>query len=355
MRLYDQLLSGVFLVAISLPLASQLTGLSPAKGKLPAVDKKFPAKFANFYGENFGLRDHLVRAHAVGTYRLLRESPSDQVWFGRDGWLYYAKDSSDDDYRSLKPFTVTELERWRQVLEERAAWLAKRNAKFVVVWACDKHMIYPEYLPAGLRRGNAPYRVDVLADCLAKYSSLTQVALHEPLRAAKSDRLYHRTDTHWNDRGAYVGYREILAKLGMTPLDYAPVEVTGAGWDLTRMVKLPDLIPEEDRQLQPKFTRRAKIVDIDRPDPTWNVGRVALEVDDGNLPRLVMFRDSFGSALVPFLAEHFSRSLFLWQYDFDPATIEREKPDVVIWLMTSRRLQWYEPVNPALPPLPEEK
>ena len=74
-----------------------------------------------------------------------------------------------------------------------------------------------------------------------------------------------------------------------------------------------------------------------------------LEVADPALPKLVMFRDSFGSALVPLLAEHFQRSVFLWQYDFDPAVILQEKPDYVVWLMTSRRLQWFDPVNPPLP------
>jgi alginate O-acetyltransferase complex protein AlgJ len=93
------------------------------------------------------------------------------------------------------------------------------------------------------------------------------------------------------------------------------------------MMGLNDIIHKEDRQLQPPAPRHAKVVEIDRPDPTWNVGRVALVVNNSALPRLVMFRDSFGSALVPFLAEHSRRSVFLWQYDFDPQVIEKEKPD----------------------------
>jgi hypothetical protein len=51
---------------------------------------------------------------------------------------------------------------------------------------------------------------------------------------------------------------------------------------------------------------------------------------------------------VPFLAEHFRRSVFLWQYDFDPQVIEKEKPAWVILLITSRRMQWYRPENPPL-------
>jgi len=363
MKLRDTFLMTVFLIAISLPLGVQLTGnasgtQSHEKRKLAAFPPiptsfetlwKYPGKFTTYYGDNFGLRAKLIRLHALAMYRLFGLSPSDKVLIGRDGWLYYTDDYSLDDYRSLVPFTTAEMEKWRQVLEARQNWLAKRGVKFVIVFACDKYVIYPEFLPAAYRRKDTPYRVDELSDYLAKNSKLTVVSLHQPLAAAKQDRLYQRTDTHWNDRGAYIGYREIITAIGQQPLVYDPVEKTTEGWDLARLMGLNDIISEEDRQLQPRTPRRATIVDIDRQDPLWNVGRVALEVKDRNLLKLVMFRDSFGSALVPFLAEHFQHSLFLWQYDFDPAVIEREKPDVVIWLMTSRRLQWFDPVNPPLP------
>jgi hypothetical protein len=137
--------------------------------------------------------------------------------------------------------------------------------------------------------------------------------------------------------------------MNLQPLDYQPVERITPGWDLAKMMGLSDILREEDRQLT--RPRRAQVVEIDRPDPTWNVGRVALEVAEPSLPKLVMFRDSFGSALVPFLAEHFRRSLFLWQHDFDPAIIAAERPDYVVWEITSRRCHsaWFTPNNPPLP------
>lgn len=347
-----------FLVLISLPLGVQLAGNSAGtaaneKRKLAAMPSlsvgwQFPQKFAAYYGDNFGLRSRLIRLHALAMYRLFGQSPSDKVLIGKDGWLYYADDSSLEDYRSLTPMPVEAMKHWKDVLETRQAWLAKRGIKMITVFAADKYIIYPEYLPAGYVRKEGPYRVDELVEYL-KNSKLTIVSLHQPLLAGKSDRIYHRTDTHWNDRGAFIGYREILAAMNMKPLDYTPVEKITAGWDLARMMGLADIVHEEDRQLV--APRRAKIVDIDREDPTWNVGRVALEVNDPALPKLVMFRDSFCSALIPFMAEHFRHSLFLWQHDFDPAIIDREKPDYVIWEITSRRMHsvWFSPVNPPLP------
>ena len=364
---FDWLMIAFFLTAISVPVVVQLAGYATGTeshekrqlAKLPACPTnaasfwQYPDQFKKYYGDRFGLRATLIHLHALVMYRLLHISPSDKVLAGRDGWFYYADDYSLEDYRSQTPFTNAELERWRQVMEARQAWLARRGAKLLLVFACDKYVIYPEYMPTGYQRADTPYRLEQLVDYLRHHSNLELISLQVPLEVGKAtDRLYHRTDTHWNDRGAFIGYREILAALRLPPQplsDFTLFDQQTEGWDLARMMSLDRVISEENLQLIPRKPRRAAVVEQDRPDPLWNNGRVGLAVADPTLPRLVMFRDSFGSALVPFLAEHFKRSVFLWQYDFDPAVIEQEKPDYVVWLMTSRRLQWYEPVNPPLP------
>ena len=58
-------------------------------------------------------------------------------------------------------------------------------------------------------------------------------------------------------------------------------------------------------------------------------------IDDPSLPRAVVFHDSFGTALIPLLAEHFSRAYFV-RGGFNPAVVKRENPDVVIQIMCER-------------------
>ena len=60
----------------------------------------------------------------------------------------------------------------------------------------------------------------------------------------------------------------------------------------------------------------------------------------------MVFRDSFGSALIPFLSEHFSRALYLWQYNFDPDVVQAEDPDVVVQEWVGRRLSTMPPYDP---------
>jgi alginate O-acetyltransferase complex protein AlgJ len=62
------------------------------------------------------------------------------------------------------------------------------------------------------------------------------------------------------------------------------------------------------------------------------------EIADPSLPRALIFRDSFGSRLVPYLSEHFSRAVYLWQNDFDADAVMKEHPDVVIQEIVGRHL-----------------
>jgi hypothetical protein len=74
------------------------------------------------------------------------------------------------------------------------------------------------------------------------------------------------------------------------------------------------------------------------------------ERKNADIPRAVVIHDSFGEALIPFLAEHFGRATFAWRDRFEPDLILREKPNVVIQILVERKLQY--PVNALVP---EEK
>jgi hypothetical protein len=75
--------------------------------------------------------------------------------------------------------------------------------------------------------------------------------------------------------------------------------------------------------------------------------RLVMHVDDPDLPVAVAFRDSFATALVPLLAEHFSQSTWLWTRTADPDEIEAANPDFVIYEITERYLMASIPPNRA--------
>jgi hypothetical protein len=364
-RRTDTILIAIFVVAISLPLIGQLMGLGGPTGKPEAPPPlqtaeasawTFPDRFNNYYSDQFAFRPSLIRWHAKAKYLGLGVSPSETAMIGKDGWLYYAGDSCMDDYHTTL-FTEPELAKWTNVMQARRDWLAARKIRFLVVLVPDKHIVYPDYLPDAVHRAPGPYRMDQLVDHLRRHSSVEVLNLRPALEEArKEERIYHKTDSHWNDRGALVGYQEIMKRVSAwfpntKPLErsaFTPVARLGPGWDLTEMLGLQDVISEEDLWLEPRSARRARVV---RPPAEvrtkhWNDGLIVTEVDDASLPRLVMLRDSFTSALVPFLAEHFKRAVFYWRSDFDVDTILEEHADVVIMEFGGRTLYRLAAFNP---------
>jgi hypothetical protein len=363
-------LVAAFLVALVTPAAVMIAGLD--RGETPGENRAlapapempdgwaalrgFPGAASRYFADHFGLRAPLVRWQAALRLRLLHVSASPDVILGRDGWLFYAGDGGSEDIASSTPFTPQELETWRATLQHTYDWLQARGIAYVFVLAPDKHAVYPEELPNSVRRVGDETRTDTLVRYLREHSTVPVLDLRPPLLDAKAhERVYHRTDTHWNDRGAYVAYAAIVEALRVAGPPAArdsfdAPSVVVPGLDLAGMLGVTGATTEEDLPLRPRVPRRARIVEPRHPDARLMDARDVTEQADASRPRAVVFRDSFGSALIPFLSEHFSRAVYLWQYNFDPDVVRAEHPDVVIQEWVGRRLSTMPPYDPFAAP-----
>lgn len=337
------------------------------KGLLPFPKKRaireFPRKFDAWLNDHLGLR-----RQRLGLYNLAQTSgvlsnsfarpavgQSDRapVIIGREGWLFYSGDRLVEDYRCTAPFTESELARWREVLLQRHHWLAARGMKYVVVFAPNKHSIYSEYLPRAMNRVGEKARLDQLVEFLAD-TPVHIVDLRPALISAKSTaRTYHRTDTHWNQFGAWAGYHELmhqLAKYWPTiqpwPLErYEIKTIDGPGDYLAKQVESPLPWREEIIELIPKVARRAHSEELLVPDS--DKARYHRSIcPDAELSNIVVIHDSFMMALAPYLNEHFQRVQYKWTNEFPTDLIEDEKPILVIQEFVQRRLMDHRPRNP---------
>ena len=358
----------VFLVALALPLTGMLLNLDhdapsgenrtlaawPQLRWDTASLRALPEQLTRYFEDHFAFRVRLVRWQAIARLQALGVSPSASVIKGHDGWLFYADDGAIEDYASAPPLSDAELEEWRSTLQDISDWLRMRGIAYLFVIAADKHAIYPEYMPATIRRA-AVSRVDQLVSYLRQRSTVRVLDLRPALLAAKPrERLYHRTDTHWNDRGALVGYESIISALAeelpaLVPVArsaFEPRIVRSAGLDLAGMLGLTEAIREEDLVLVPTRHRRARILEPHHPNDRLTHARIVTEAPNRG-PRAVVFMDSFGPALVPFLSEDFSRVVYLWQDNMDPQVVQQEQPQVVIQEIVGRGLSTMLPYNPV--------
>lgn len=317
--------------------------------------RTFPERYACWLRDHFGFRGALIRALAAVKVQGLGVSTSAQVILGRDGWLFYNHLRAGSDYELVRPFTAEELDHWQRVLERRQQWLARRGCRYLVFIPPDKQTIYPEYLPEYLLPRHAS-RLDQLRDHLRAHSDIELLDVRDALREAKQrERVYHRTDSHWNQRGAFVAYRELTKVLSgwfpaIRPLERDQFQETVSddrGGDSAGLLDLRDVLREENLDLTPRFPRRSRLTEeeVAVPNAELQYGEPKVFVNpDSTLPRAVVFHDSFFSCgLEPLLAEHFRRQVGIWHDDFHADVVERERPDVVIQELVERKLGFLVP------------
>jgi len=309
--------------------------------------QSFPARMERYYDDRFGFRDELISRYALLKIELFGVSPTDTLVIGKEGWFFFGDADDIAHYRGVGALTVEELETWRAVVEERRDWLAQQGIAYLMVLVPGKHVMYSEFMPDNLPRTGGPSPLDQLAEHLMRHSDVDVLDLRPALLAAKSrERIYHRTDSHWNDVGAYAGYSSILDQLReiVPSLSAARPVPTEKGVEMTPGLGLASIVGLKSRYREenismPPAAPRAKIKPESRQGYEERVQRlapIAHGVDDHSLPRAVMFRDSFGNALIPYLSEHFSRILYVWDRDVDPRVVAVEKPDVVIQQIVGR-------------------
>jgi hypothetical protein len=376
-RVTDRCLIVLFVAVLWLPLTGRLLGVELLPGlsenrpltPLPELGwdttqlATFPRQFDAYYGDHFGFRNLLIRCLSLARVDGLRVSSSPNVILGRRGWLFFTPEAVGADYRAVTPLTPRQLQEWQRVLEARRDWAARRGIRYLFVVAPDKQSIYPDYLPQVLQpRVQQPSRLDQLLAQLREHSDVNVVDLRPALREARRDeRVYHRTDTHWNYYGAYFAYRRLAAELAgwfpsLRPLAREAVRFEREdteGGDLAVMLGLSDRMTEHRLHLLPiqrHSTETGEEIAVPEPFRIKHLQARVTRVSEPSLPRGVLFFDSFGEPLRPFLSENFQHLVFAPEYVFDAELVERERPDVVIQLMVERKLAEDPPVDPPLEP-----
>jgi alginate O-acetyltransferase complex protein AlgJ len=313
--------------------------------------KTLPGRVQLYLQRRFGFRGALVRAHGHLKVHGLGVSSSHSVLLGKEGWLYLASEHSLDDYRRLAPLTSELLAKHRAALTERKAWLASRGIEYVFFCAPNKHTIYPQFMPDTVRRGRGPSWLDQLIAAAPGLVLDVRPALRA---AAEQARVYHRTDTHWNELGGAVATDALtralmkrhanLQALNLAHLERVQEELPGG--DLARMLGLKHDMHEEGWAV--RFRSAGEIRDggkalVIEPVDVQNTERARILNPHAPLGKAVVFRDSFGELLKRPFAQLFRESVFVWTDEFDPALIEQEQPEFVIQELVERRLRTHEP------------
>jgi hypothetical protein len=311
----------------------RIASMPALPGTLAALEG-FPPEFEAFWNDVFGLRKELLKIDFAITTNVFGQMSTGKVIKGRDGWLFYTGDRSLDLYRRALPLGAGELSVLGAERRRRSDRLAEMGIAYLMTIAPDKHTIHPELMPKYLRRRVGPSQFDQVANAM-KAAGAPFLDLRPPLlEAQRHEETYFRLDTHWNVVGAYVAHVAILEALGRKPVP-RPLFLEGEKkGDLAIMAGLNEV--ERAPALPPAGVGACDPLIASSPDT--NASR--RYYCKGARGRLLIYADSFGENLIPWLSRSFAESTFagpapLWKDLL--ADVERERPDVVIEMRVERR------------------
>lgn len=303
-----------------------------------------------------------VSGYNTALYQIGTSGNSSVGVVGRDGWIFLgdANDKSFSQTIRRRVLSDQETAYWTSTLDAQARWLAARGIPMLFVVAPSQGSVYPEELPRWTRPLlSAPTSLDRV---LASPLHLPLVDVRPELREAKSvAATYSRMNSHWTDFGAWVAWQKIAADLQQKLPGFVPFGVD----DLAKTESLPDYANEYRKMLGIDVGNPWERYVLTHPFPDYQIVQ-----DDGSaktvpgytqtglldLPRqtfnpsatskftALILRDSMGDALSPFLQSSFRKTIQLnhhrTQYQKDQInfipSVEKYKPDVVIYVMTER-------------------
>ncbi len=299
--------------------------------------------FEEWFSKHFAYRDVLVDAFSVLKEKVFHTG-NDQVLVGRDGFLFFRE--TLPDYTGSAPMTDEELTAAADALKRLSDYAEAHGADFVFLCAPNKNTVYPEKMPSLPARtadpdaSNLSRLLPLLDERGVVYADVRPL-----LAEAKKDRLvYHRRDTHWNNEGARIAAAAVYGTAGR--------EVPEPLTRISEAVR-HDFQGDLDSLLYPKKPRYDDeyVLMTDEGYKTVAGASSLMSLDirtenalaDADASDVLMFRDSFGSALIPYFASTAasarSHRAVPYRIDFLEETADGDSPRLVVIEIAERNLR----------------
>lgn len=303
------------------------------------------SEYDKYFTDNFCLRRNFIKCLTSFEFNLFHISPlSKEVIIGKDNWLFSYNDVIN--YRAKNLFSPKQIKDLETELLIRSKWVAQHNAKYYIVIVPTNPNIYPEFLPNYIKKRNKITRYDQIM-LLDSIEGINIINIRDTIFANKSEDyyLYQKTDGHWNDLGAYYGYKAIMARLAKdidsqlsaVPLKNYTIKRQDKKGALAKMLNIEDKFREEYLHLAEQFESNA-IDGVKRPYPNpkgiseWEVQMIKINTK-AKPYKLLAIRDSFGLFLLKYFKESFQETVLIhdkWKYMLNEDIFLNEKPDIYL-------------------------
>lgn len=355
-RTYMLLPALLMLVIVFYPFAANLFYTNteimdnrPLHEKPVKFTRNYAREFEDYYNDTFAGRKKIISKYVKLQKKL--KIDAGQYFYGQDGWIFYDSIKANNgntlvDYYAEVYFDDEELEKMAQGINMAYDFYAKRGIKYYLIIAPNKEGLYSEYMPSHLQgdRVSDKSRMDLAVEYLQKHTDVNIINFRDVLTASKHKygvNLYYPGDSHWNEVGAYVAFEklsETLSRDGVRGIPRKPLRKEMIGLKGFYSSDLNRLGGDEDISYSVDFLSGKEgkaVVSLDnRFFEVWENPKAPVK------KTVLMIRDSFGLALMPYLDKTFAKNVFAHNrynkhHELDRLVAEY-KPDIMIEEMVER-------------------
>lgn len=312
------------------------------------INTGFFQGITDYVADHFAFRQEMITADAGIKAGIFHSSANEKVIVGKKGWLFFQETMNDYQKRNL--LSGREIHNCATVVRLIEQGVELQGAEFAFTVAPNKNTLYGKYMPDRFEAGSGEGNLEHLIAEMKK-QKVHYVDLRTPLRKGKNQ-VYHKLDTHWNNLGASIACETLLDFLGKDHIHY---ENESYLWKKNFSGDLQGM-------LFPKSRKKDWNAIYDRPWTYEYVNNVTsteqMEIQTENQTQkddqknavkekqkkqkrhksLVMYRDSFGNALVPFMAQEYLKGYFTKEVPYDLSLVDAYKADDVMIELAQRQI-----------------
>ena len=311
------------------------------------LNSEYCTEFENWLGDHIGFRDWIVGINAMIQYNVFHNLESENYYLGSTGELNYADEDMLRDYQHKNLYSEDELACIAADYQCISDWLKEQGIQFYYAQCYDKHSIYPEYFMAGINQYGMDSKTDMVIETLKNRTDVNVVSLKEALLREKGEtRVFSGwgDPTHWNQRGIYIGYQEMIGAINeqnngqyhVVGKDNISVSDVDCGITLNGVIHETD-ISECYSLIRPNATvqlRPSAFGDFAEDDRHF----LYTNENAKNHMRVLIIGDSYFPTVCMYLAESFYETGLIWaDYTADMENVINQwKPDILIFECAER-------------------
>jgi hypothetical protein len=312
--------------------------------------KRFPKEFEQYYNDNFSFRNYLIMLNGFVKYYVLRSPSSNRVVIGNDGWLFYTGDRNMDITKGSRKLSENEL---KKILSNQLAiqeYYKKLGIDYYLMITPSKTSIYYNFIK-GNEFESSPYTLmDQIYDYLKENSNIKVVELKDNLLQSKHEsRVYFKADTHWNPKGMFIGYTNLINTISESTTISEPIDVE---WkkdyfdvEMYKMMGIDNFFNNKYGEIYKNSTLRKRDSYLLNEGELYNNIKhnsysyyLNNYINKNKQKKVLFYHDSFMaiSNAQQLISEHFGQTLFAWKPEQVANWALLYRPDIVVYETTER-------------------